>query len=478
MALKADIGLEVHAELSTKTKIFCGCPTTFGSDANTQVCPVCLGMPGVLPVINRKAVEYGLRAAIALHCDIAPRSLFDRKNYYYPDLPKNYQISQNYANLGTGGYVEIEVDGKSTKIGIVNIHIEEDAGKNIHPEEGDADYSLVDFNRTGVPLLEIVSEPDMYTVPEVDAYMETLKNLLEYLEVSDCKMQEGSLRFEASISMRPVDSPTLGKRVEIKNLNSMRAVRRTIEYEMERQAAALAAGEEVAQETRLWNEAKGVTERMRTKEEAHDYRYFLEPDLMPLEISPEWIGEITRSLPELRGARRKRFVDQYGLPEYDAEVLTAAKSMADFFEDTVSLRRDPKKASNWVMGELTFRLNETGKEIEDCRMTPTALAELLELIDNGTISGKIAKEVFADAFQTGNSPQKIVQEKDLGQIADEDVLLQTIREVIERNPEPVRDFQNGKEKALGRLVGEVMKATRGKANPQLVNQLFIKELQK
>ncbi|MGB9920502.1 MAG: Asp-tRNA(Asn)/Glu-tRNA(Gln) amidotransferase subunit GatB [Moorellales bacterium] len=476
---EAVIGLEVHVELKTASKAFCSCPTAFGAEPNTQVCPVCLGLPGVLPVINRKMVDYALKVALALNCRIAPRCKFDRKNYYYPDLPKNYQISQYDLPLATGGYLEIEVDGRTRRIGITRVHMEEDAGKLIHQGEalGPGAYSLVDLNRTGVPLLEIVSEPDLRSPEEAYAYLTALKAVLQYLDVSDCKMEEGSLRCDANVSVRPRGSSAFGTKTELKNMNSFKALQRALAYEIERQIEVLLRGGEVEQETRMWDEARGVTVTMRGKEEAHDYRYFPEPDLVPLEIDSAWIDRIRAELPELPAQRRRRFVEQYGLPAYDAGVLTASRAMADYFEACTSLYPQPKTVSNWLMGDFSRLLNASGLEVEQTPVKPEGLAELLKLIDEGTISGKIAKTVFEEMFASGRSARAIVEEKGLVQISDEAALAAIVDKVLAENPGPAADFRAGKEKALGFLVGQVMKATRGQANPALVNRLLRERLQ-
>lgn len=475
MKYEAVIGLEVHAELLTDSKIFCGCSTKFGSEPNTQVCPVCLGLPGTLPVLNKKVVEYAVRAGLALNCTIANFSKMDRKNYFYPDLPKAYQISQYDLPLCSNGYIEIEVEGGTKRIGIKRIHIEEDAGKLLH--EG-TDGSLVDYNRAGVPLIEIVSEPDISTPEEAYQYLVKLKSILEYTEVSDCKMQEGSLRVDTNVSVRPVGTTELGTKIELKNLNSFKAVQKALEYEIKRQIKVLEEGGTIVQETRRWNEAKGITEPMRTKEEAHDYRYFPEPDLVPIIVTEEWKEEIRKTLPEMPDAKRERFITQYGLPEYDAKVITSSKKMADFFEKCASNYHSPKIVSNWLMGEFARLLNDTGKEIDEVPITPDMLIELLKLVDDNVISGSIAKTVFEEMFFTGKNPQIIVEEKSLRQIADEGELRRIVRKVIEENPKSVEDYKKGKEKALGFLVGQVMKETKGKANPQLTNQLLKEELSK
>ncbi|MBM7854276.1 aspartyl-tRNA(Asn)/glutamyl-tRNA(Gln) amidotransferase subunit B [Desulfohalotomaculum tongense] len=475
---EAVIGLEVHVELKTNTKIFCHSSTEFGGDPNTHVCPVCLGLPGVLPVLNKKVLEYAVKAGLALNCKIAPFSKFDRKNYYYPDLPKNYQISQYDLPIAEHGYLDIEVDGRTKRIGITRLHMEEDAGKLVH--QGTimtTPYSLVDYNRTGVPLIEIVSEPDMRSPEEAKAYLEKLKAIIQYTGVSDCKMQEGSLRCDANISVRPVGSTEFGTKTEIKNMNSFKALQKALEYEMQRQIEVLEDGGRIIQETRTWDEAKGVTVSMRSKEEAHDYRYFPDPDLVPVVMDPEWVEEIRESLPELPDARKRRYVEQYGLPEYDAMVLTLTKEMADYFEEVLEGYPQPKTVSNWMMGDFSRLLNANQVEITSCKVSPAQLAELLKLIDKGTISGKIAKSVLEDMVETGKAPAEIVEEKGLVQISDEGELSRIIDEVIANNPKSVEDYRSGKKKAMGFLVGQTMKATKGKANPALVNKLLSEKLQ-
>lgn len=471
------IGMEVHVELSTNSKCFCGCSIDFGAEPNTQVCPICLGMPGVLPVLNEKALEYTLRTAIALNCRINRLSQFERKNYYYPDLPKNYQISQLRSNLGEEGYLDIVVNGETKRIGMDNVHLEEDAGKLVHPEFSGADYSLVDLNRAGTPLIEIVSKPDMHSTDDALAYMETLKNLLQYLEISDCNMHEGRLRFEANISVRPEGSDDLRTKVEIKNLNSTRTVLRCIEHEVKRQSQAYDRGERIAQETRLWDEAVGVTRTMRSKEGAHDYRYFPDPDLTPFQISEEQIEDVRCHLPELRDAKMERFITAYGLPEYDASLITASKPLADFYEKAVSAHNNPKAISNWIMSELLRRLKEFEIEITEIPMTPEHLALLVALVDNNTLSGPMAKKVFAEMVETGRSPEAIVEEKGLKQVTDTSAIESLVDQAIAANPKAADDVRQGNKKAIGALVGSVMKASKGQANPALVNELIERKLQ-
>ncbi|OPZ07856.1 MAG: Aspartyl/glutamyl-tRNA(Asn/Gln) amidotransferase subunit B [candidate division BRC1 bacterium ADurb.BinA364] len=462
--------MEVHVELATESKCFCGCSTRFGAPPNTQVCPVCLGLPGSLPVLNERALECTLLTALALNCRINRTSQFERKNYYYPDLPKNYQISQLRSNFGVNGWLDIPLARGAKRIGIDNVHLEEDAGKLAHPEFEAAGYSLIDLNRAGTPLIEIVSDPDMRSTEEAMAYMQTLRNLLLYLGVSDCKMQEGRLRFECNISVRPEGSDELRTKVEIKNLNSMRTAIRTIEYEARRQAKLYDQGETVAQETRLWDEAAGVTRAMRGKEHAHDYRYFPEPDLPALAISDETLDAARRSLPEMADAKRARFREEYGLPEYDAAILTASKSLADYYEDAVRAHNNPKAISNWMMTELVRELAARELDAADCLARPAHLAALVKMIDDGAISGSAGKTVFAAMIESGRDPQAIVDEKGLAQVSDADEIDSWIEAAIAGNAQASADFAAGKDKALSALVGAVMKASRGKANPQMASE--------
>jgi aspartyl-tRNA(Asn)/glutamyl-tRNA(Gln) amidotransferase subunit B len=466
------IGLETHAHFLTDSKMFCGCRTTFGAEPNTQTCPVCIGMPGVLPVVNRRAFELGLKVALALNCDIAPVTQFDRKNYYYPDLPKNYQISQNYNNLGVNGWLDLDVDGAARRVRIWNVHLEEDAGKLEHPENTGANYTAVDLNRAGTPLLEIVSAPDMRSADEANAYMHDLAATLRYLDISDCKMQEGSLRFEAGISVRPAGSEAFGNRVEVKNLNSMSSVVAAIEYERDRQIAVLESGGVVPSETMLWNVARGATEPMRSKEEAKDYRYFPEPDLVPVEITHGWLDAVRATMRELPGARRRRFVEDFGLPEYDAGVLVADREVADYFEAVVAAGADAKTASNWMMGEVMRELNERACAISELPLRTEALAELIGLIAKDEISTTAGKEVFVEMVKTGEGAGAIVEAKGLRQISGGDELEGTIREILEANPKAVADLAAGKKQARGFLIGQVMKATKGKANPKVAGELI------
>ncbi len=473
------IGLEIHVQLLTASKMFCGCSTRFGAPPNTQTCPTCLGLPGALPVINRKAVELGLRAALALNCRIHPRSQFHRKNYYYPDLPKNYQISQyqylDHPPLATDGYLEIEVEGERRRIGIRRVHLEEDTGRLVHPEG--ADHSLVDYNRSGVPLMEIVTYPDLRSPQEARAFLLKLRQVLQYVEVSSGRMEEGTLRCDANVSLRRPGDP-LGTRTEVKNMNSIRAVERALQFEIDRQRALLERGKVVIQETRHWDEHSGVTFASRTKEEAEDYRYFPEPDLVPLEISPAWIAQVQRELPELPDARRDRLVRTYGLGRYEAELITATRFQADFFEAAVRLHQSPKALANWLVGDVAGYLNEHNLELEDLPITPQHLAELVRLIEEGVISGRIAKDILPEVLQTGRLPSEIVRERGLVQISDEETVREVVRAVIAAHPEPVEDFRKGKERAIGFLVGQVMKRTGGRANPALVNRLLREELER
>jgi len=477
---EAVIGLEIHVELSTASKIFCSCPTTFGAEVNTQCCPVCLGLPGTLPALNRKALEYTVKAGLALNCQIARHTWFDRKNYFYPDLPKAYQVSQQDAPLCVNGYLEIPVgDSGTKKVGINRVHLEEEVGKSLHAGETiiDAVYSLLDYNRAGIPLIEIVTQPDIRSAEEAQTFLESLRNILRYIEISDCKMQEGSLRCDANISLRPKGSTAFGTKTEIKNLNSFRAVRRALEYEIKRQAGLLRDGLPVEPETRHWDEQKGVTVAMRSKEQTSFYRLFADPDLVPIDLSAEWIQQMERELPELPGARRERFIDEYGLPEYDARVLTAAKEMADFFEEVVKGYNDPKTVSNWIMTEILRYVKEQGEEAEGIPLPPASLVELLQLIEGGIINRNQAKEiVLPEMVASGKAPRQIVKEKGLEQISDTSQLEGVVASVLEANPDVVQDYLGGKEKVMGFLVGQVLKETKGKANPRLVNEMIREKL--
>ncbi len=479
MSYEAVIGLEVHAQILTESKIFCGCSTRFGEAPNRNTCPVCMGFPGVLPVLNRKVVEHTIRTGLATDCAIARRSRWARKNYFYPDLPKGYQISQYELPLCTGGHVDVSGDGASKRVRLTRIHMEEDAGKNIHDVRGD--HSLVDLNRAGVPLMEIVSEPDMRSPSEAGDYLRTLRSILEYLEVCDGNMEEGSFRCDANVSLRPEGEEELGVKVEIKNLNSFKAVEKALEHEIRRQGQVLSEGGEVSQETRLWDPDAEVTRAMRTKEFAHDYRYFPDPDLLPLEIDDKWIGEIRATLPELARERQQRFIDEYGLPAYDADILTQRRDVADYFEDAVGVHANPKAIANWVMGDL-FRVLKERKldaalRIDDWPVAAGDLARMVQLVDGGTISGKLAKTVFNEMLETGKDPDTIVKEKGLEQVSDTGALDAAVDEVLAACEAQVAEYLAGKEKVLGFLVGQVMKATRGKANPQMVNEILRSKLQ-
>ena len=468
------VGLEVHVELHTNSKIFCGCSTAFGAPANSHTCPVCLGHPGVLPVLNHQAVEYAMKASMALNCQIADISKFDRKNYFYPDSPKAYQISQFDQPIGEHGYIDIEVNGETKRIGITRVHLEEDAGKLTHIDGGYA--SLVDFNRVGTPLIEIVSEPDIRSPEEAKAYLEKIRTIMQYCDVSDVKMEEGSLRCDANISLRPYGQAEFGTRAELKNMNSFRGVQRGLEYEQIRQAEILDEGGVVIQETRRFDDAAGKSFSMRGKEEAHDYRYFPDPDLVKLNISQEWKDAIRATIPELPDARKARYTTQYDLSDYDAEVITSSKKVADLFEESLSYTKDAKGAANWIMGDLLGYLNSNNKELSDISLTGQGLGEMLGLLEKGTINGKIAKSVFKTMIETGKLPGQIVEEQGLVQISDEGALLAIVDAVLERNPQSIEDYRAGKEKAIGFLVGQLMKETKGKANPALVNKLLIERL--
>lgn len=474
--LEPVIGMEVHVELCTESKVFCGCSTRFGGPPNTQVCPICLGMPGVLPVLNRTAVDYTIRASLALNCAITEHTNFDRKNYYYPDLPKNYQISQNFAALGTNGWLDIQVGEETRRVRINNVHLEEDAGKLIHPEIPGADYSLVDLNRAGTPLMEIVSEPDLTGVEDTLAYMNTLKNLLEYTEVSDCKMQEGRLRFEVNISVREKGSDKLGTKVEIKNLNSMRTAIKCVEHEFARQSEMVRKGEKVLPETRLWDEPNSCTRAMRNKEVANDYRYFPDPDLVEVHITEEWREDVRQHLPELQDAKRQRFIEEYALPEYDARVLTASKPVATYYERAVAAHKNPKAISNWMMTELLRELKEREAEPDDVALRPEGLAAIVRMIDEKKINGKTGKDVFAKALTGDGAPEEIVKREGLLQVSDTSEIEKFVDEVIAENPDMVEKIKAGQTKTIQAMVGQVMKKSRGKANPQMVNELLTTKL--
>jgi len=473
------IGLEVHAQLLTESKIFCGCSTRFGEAPNHNTCPVCMGFPGVLPVLNKKVVEFAIRTGLATHCEIARYSRWARKNYFYPDLPKGYQISQYELPLCRNGFIEIEAGGAKKKIGLTRIHMEEDAGKNIHEARGD--FSLVDLNRTGVPLVEIVSEPDMRSAEEASAYLRKLRAILQYLEVCDGNMEEGSFRCDANVSVRPAGSSELGTKVEVKNMNSFKAVEKAIAHEIERQIATLSEGGKLIQETRLWDAEREVTRSMRSKEAAHDYRYFPDPDLLPLVVDDQWIGEIKASLPELPEARKARFVAEYNLPPYDAELLTSRRDVADYFETAVKAHANPKALSNWVMGDL-FRVIKERKLDDALRIAawpvpPEHLAAMVKMIDEGKISGKIAKKVFEQMLERGEPPERIVREKGLEQVTDSSSIEKAVEEVLAAHSQQVSQYRSGNEKVFGFLVGQVMKATQGKASPQMVNEMLRKKLE-
>jgi len=468
------IGLEVHAQLLTQSKMFCACGTSFGLPANTQTCPICLGMPGTLPVVNRKAVEMAIRTGLALNCTIQSTNRFARKNYFYPDLPKGYQISQYEEPICEHGWVEVSVGSSPKRIKIRRAHLEEDAGKNVH--DAGAGGSRVDLNRAGTPLLEIVTEPDMRSADEVVAYLKMLRDVLMYLGVCDGNMEEGSLRCEPNLSLRPVGQKALGTKVELKNINSFKFVKEALEYEIRRQTKVLNEGGKINQETRLWDVEKGVTATMRSKEEAHDYRYFPDPDLVPLSLSVEWIEELRQTVPELPAVRQKRFVSEYGLPEYDTGVLTVSKPLADYFESCVKLFNQPKAVSNWVMGELLRELNNSGTAVGDSPVSPERLVSLLKLVDNGTISLKVAREIFPELYASKMSPEQIVQEKGLTQVSDEGALGKIIDEVIAKNPAQVAQYRSGKDQVFGFFVGQVMKGSGGKANPGKVNELLKRKL--
>ena len=478
MNYEAVIGLEVHAHMLTDTKIFCGCSTTFGSEPNTQTCPVCIGMPGVLPVLNRKALEYAIKTGLATDCTISLFSRFARKNYFYPDLPKGYQISQYELPICEHGHIEIVVDGAAKKIGITRIHMEEDAGKNIHESaSGGGSYSFVDLNRAGVPLMEIVSEPDIRSPREAAEYMKKLRTILRYLGVCDGNMEQGSLRCDANVSVRPVGQEELGTRAEVKNINSFRFVEKALEYEIKRQIKVVQEGGKVIQETRLWDANRGVTESMRGKEEAHDYRYFPDPDLVPLAVEQKWIDEIRSSLPELPDTKRERFVSEYGLSESDADLLVDERSIAESFEEAVQQGGNPKNICNWILTGIFGYLNEHGKEFTELPIKPIHLSSLSKLVDTAVVSGNMAKStLLVEMIKTGALPDVIVKEKGLVQISDAGELEKTVDDVIAKSPKEVERFKAGDEKLIGFFVGQVMKLTKGKANPQMVNELLKKKL--
>jgi len=470
------IGLEVHAELSTASKIYCGCANEFGGEVNTHCCPICTGMPGVLPVLNKTVVDYAIKAGLATNCEITRLGKQDRKNYFYPDLPKAYQTSQFDLPICKNGYLDIEVGGEKKRIGITRIHIEEDAGKLLH--EASHGVTLVDYNRCGVPLIEIVSEPDMRSAEEAKTFLETLKSILEYTAVSDCKMQEGSLRCDVNVSIRPVGQKEYGIRSEMKNVNSFSAAFRAIEYEVKRQIIELEAGNEIIQETRRWDDIKGVSSPLRSKDNAHDYRYFPEPDLVSIVIDDNWINEIKKTLPELPIARRERYINDFGLSEYDAGQITSSKALADFLEKCVNLGATAKAVSNWILSDISRMLNDKGLEQSEIPFTAEQLAKLISLIENGTISNTAGKKVIEELFENPRDPEEIVKEKGLIQISDEGALQKIVIDVINANPQSVVDYKAGKDKAIGFLVGQTMRATKGQGNPGLLNKLIKEELDK
>ena len=470
------IGLEVHAELSTNSKMYCNCETKFGADPNTHCCPICTGMPGVLPVLNKKVVEYAVKMGLATNCEIARFSKQDRKNYFYPDLPKAYQTSQYDLPLCEHGHVDINVDGEKKTIGITRIHIEEDAGKLIHDAyTGD---TLVDMNRCAVPLIEIVSEPDMRSAKDAIEYMQVLKSTLEYLEICDCKMQEGSLRCDVNLSVRKKGDTKFGTRTETKNLNSFKAIQNSIEFETNRQIEVLENGGTIYQETRRFDDAKGIGYAMRTKEDAHDYRYFPEPDLAPIVLSEEYIENIKNNLPEMPNVKKARYIKEYGIPEYDADIITNSKEVAMYFEKVADISNNAKLSANWIMGDFASKLNEAEITISESKIKAKDLADLIKLIDNNTISSKIAKTVFEEMFETGKDPKSIVEEKGLVQITDENALQEIVNRIVENNPKSVEDYKAGRDRAIGFLVGQIMKETKGKANPGIVNKMLIDILNK
>ncbi|MGA9234835.1 MAG: Asp-tRNA(Asn)/Glu-tRNA(Gln) amidotransferase subunit GatB [Desulfobacterales bacterium] len=474
MEFEPVIGLEVHAQLNTATKIFCGCSTAFGAPPNTHTCPVCLGMPGVLPVLNRKVVEFTLRMALATHCDINPESRFARKNYFYPDLPKGYQISQYELPIASNGWTEIQIGGDRKRIGINRIHMEEDAGKLIHDPL--RPVSRVDFNRTGVPLIEIVSEPDLRSPEEAGAYLRQLRAIVRYLGICDGNLEEGSFRCDANVSIRPFGDQTFGTRAELKNLNSFKHVEKALQYEVMRQTETLRDSGRVIQETRLWDPDRNCSASMRGKEEAHDYRYFPDPDLLPLTISTEWIEHVRQELPELPEAKRDRFVEDYGLPAYDADLLTTDRELADYFETCLETFNNPKPVSNWIMGPLLGLLNTADKSIDASPVSPENLGRLLRLIEEGVISGKIAKTVFDEMAVGGYAPDRIVKERGLVQVSDASQIETAVDKIMAENADEVQAYRAGKTKLLGFFVGQVMRETKGKANPQVVNELLKERL--
>src|SRR5690625_691233 len=475
MNFETIIGLEVHVELKTKSKVFSSSPNGFGDTPNSNINPVDLGYPGTLPVVNKEAVNFAMKAAMALNCEVATDTTFDRKNYYYPDNPKAYQISQGDKPIGEHGWIDIEVEGKKKRIGITRLHLEEDAGKLSHHADG---YSLVDYNRQGSPLIEIVSEPDIRTPEEAYAYLDKLKNIIQYTGVSDCRMEEGSLRCDANISLRPIGQEAFGTKTELKNLNSFTFVRNGLEFEEKRQEKELLSGGEILQETRRYDEKTRETILMRVKDDADDYRVFPEPDLVPLHIDEAWKERIRADIPELPDARKQRYIDELNLPAYDSEVLTSSKAMSDFFETAIAQGADMKQVSNWLMGEVSAYMNKHLKELDELAITPEGLAKMIQLIADGTISSKIAKRVFAELVENGGDPEEFVKKEGLVQISDEGELTKIIGQVLDDNEQSIIDFKDGKGRALGFLVGQVMKATKGQANPQMVNKILKKEIEK
>jgi len=471
MQYEVIIGLEVHAQLLTKSKIFCSCSTKFGAGPNTQTCPVCLGMPGSLPVLNRNAVEYAIMMALAINCSIAPVSRFARKNYFYPDLPKGYQISQYEMPLAENGWIEINVNGQFKRVGVRRIHLEEDSGKSLHEKS----RTLIDFNRCGIPLIEIVSEPDIRSTHEAVSYLKKLRRILRYLGICDGNMEQGSLRCDANLSLRPKGTDALGARAEVKNMNSFKGVQRALDYEIQRQGALLDSGGQVAQETRLWDEAEGKTYTIRGKEESSDYRYFPEPDLLPVVTGPDWIGKISQFLPELPDNKKGRFVREYGLSGDEADILTSDRYLADYFESCQHEAQEPKIVANWIINDLRRELKTDEREIRECPLTPGNLASLIQLIKAGTISGRMAKEVFEEMYRTGVDAEEIVKAKGT-QITDDEEISKSVQAVLEENPDQVARYRAGKEMLFDFFVGQVMKKTKGKANPQLVNKILDKEL--
>lgn len=476
MEYEVVVGLEVHAELATSSKIYCNCTTEFGGEPNTHCCPVCTGMPGVLPVLNRKVVEYAVKAGLATNCTISPFSKQDRKNYFYPDLPKAYQTSQYDLPLCTGGFIEVEAGGQVKKVGITRIHIEEDAGKLVHDEQGGD--TLIDYNRCGVPLIEIVTEPDLRSAEEVKVFFEKLKAILEYTGVSDCKMQEGSLRADVNLSVRPKGQKEYGTRTEMKNLNSVRAIYRAVEGEARRQISELEYGGVIVQETRRWDDVKGESYSMRSKEDAHDYRYFPEPDLCPIVVDEAWLTRIKATIPELPNHKKKRYMKEYGIPEYDASLITGSKALADFFEAAAEKSGNVKAISNWIMGDLMKKLNDNHVDPSDIPFGSGNLSKLIELIDANVISGKIAKQVFDLMWETGGDPAEIVEEHGLKVVTDDSVIRGVVLQVLEDNPKSLEEIKMGKTKSFGFLIGQIMRATGGKADPQVVNRLLMEEINK